>query len=75
MAATASEMMTATAKNGRKICHGGIPAEFMTMSSELLPSLVSTWATAMRSAIGEMIITSIGMISAVMPRNTRMFWP
>ena len=47
----------------------------MTMSSESLPSLLSTWATAIISAIGAMIITSSGMIRPVMPTKTRMLWP
>ena len=62
-------------RNGRNTCQGAIPAAFITISSESLPSLVSTWATAIISAIGAMIITSIGMIRPVMPMKTRMLWP
>ena len=71
IAATSSETTTPTARNGRNSCHGGIPAAFITMSSESLPSLLSTWATAIISAIGAMIRTSSGMIRPVMPTKTK----
>ena len=49
-----------------------MPAEFMTMISELFDSLLSTCATAISSAIGAITRTSSGMISPVMPTKTRM---
>jgi hypothetical protein len=52
-----------------------MPAAFITISSESLPSLLSTCATAIISAIGAMISTSSGMIRLVMPMKTKMLWP
>ena len=46
-----------TARNGRNSRHGDMPAAFITMISESLPSLLSTCATAIMSAIGAMIST------------------
>ena len=55
--------------------HGDMPAEFMTMISQSVDSLLSTCATAISSAIGAITRISSGMISPVMPTNTRRFWP
>ena len=64
-----------TARNGRNSRHGDMPAAFITMISELVASLLSTWATAITSATGAITMTSRGMIRLVMPMNTRMVWP
>jgi hypothetical protein len=42
IAATPTATMTPTTRNGLNTCQGAIPAEFMMMSSESLPILVST---------------------------------
>ena len=73
--ATSSETTMPTARNGRNRIHGGIPAAFITISSESLPSLLSTWATAIIRASGAMISSSSGMIRPVMPMKTKMLWP
>ena len=52
-----------------------MPAAFITMISESVDSLLSMCATAINSAIGAITRTSNGMISPVMPTNTRMVWP
>ncbi len=56
--------------NGRSNSHGEMPAAFMTMISESELSLLMTWAEAMTSAIGAIIITRSGMIRPVMPTKT-----
>jgi hypothetical protein len=45
------------------------------MSSESLPSLLSTCATAIINAIGAMIRMSNGTMRPVMPMKTKMLWP
>ena len=52
-----------------------MPAAFITMISESVPSLLSTWATAIISAIGAITSTSSGMMSPVMPTKTRIVCP
>ena len=52
-----------------------MPAAFITMISQSVDSLLSTWATAINSAIGAITRTSSGMIRPVMPTKTRMVWP
>src|ERR1700730_12463410 len=75
IAATSNDTTAPTARNGRNKIQGGIPAAFITMSSESLPTLLSTWATAIISAIGAVSGTRGGMMSAVMPTHTKMLWP
>ncbi len=71
IAATSSDTTIPTARNGRNSTQGGMPAAFITISSESLPSLLSTCATAIISAIGAMIRTSSGMMRPVMPMKTK----
>ena len=52
-----------------------MPAEFITMISESVDSLLRMCAAAMTSAIGAITRTSSGMISPVRPMKTRMVWP
>src|SRR5665213_2366876 len=75
MAATKIETTIATARNARNKTQGDMPAEFMTMISESLESLLSTCATAISSAIGAITSINSGMIIPVMPTKTRMVWP
>jgi hypothetical protein len=72
IAATSSDTTTPTARKGRNRTHGGMPDAFITMSSESFPSLLSTCATAIISAIGAMIRTSNGTMRPVMPMKTKM---
>jgi hypothetical protein len=74
-AATSSDTTTRRPGRDGTGSHGGMPDAFITMSSESLPSLLSTCATAIISAIGAMIRTSSGTMRPVMPMKTRMLLP
>ena len=61
--------------NPRNSTQGEVPEALSTMISESVDILCSMCATAISNAIGAITSTSSGMISPVMPMNTRMVWP
>ena len=57
--------------NGLNSRQGDMPAAFMTISSESVESLLSTWPTEITMAIGAMTRMRRGTIRLVMPRKIR----
>ena len=54
--------------------HGDMPDAFITTISESVLSRLSVWPTAITSAIGAMMASSIGISRPVIPTKTRTVW-